>query len=294
MRNCRICGPTLNEFYKRGNACKACISRDRKDYYKKNKESVKRRVTEYAKNNNKRKREYNKNYYTNNRAKLSEYARNYRKKNTGKIAALSKSYYDKNREQLAAYKKRYRAENADKVKAYNREYHKRYRKLNSDKIRAASSKYRALNQAKILDYQRQYYQNNKKKIHARRHRRYDIEAVYYPEKFKIQDLKRRNRKQSNGGMPPSGKQLACLVQLYRNTCAYCNTNPYGHIDHIVPVALGGSNDIENLVPACASCNLSKNAKPIEQFLDEKRAEIFKKRRAEVSLCLRQSLIDKAS
>jgi len=29
------------------------------------------------------------------------------------------------------------------------------------------------------------------------------------------------------------------------------------IDHLVPKSLGGSNDIENLVPCCAECNREK-------------------------------------
>jgi hypothetical protein len=32
------------------------------------------------------------------------------------------------------------------------------------------------------------------------------------------------------------------------------------IDHIMPVALGGTNEIGNLVTACRTCNLTKGAK----------------------------------
>lgn len=44
------------------------------------------------------------------------------------------------------------------------------------------------------------------------------------------------------------------------TCRYCgkqaDERPL-HIDHIVPVAKGGTNDEQNLVTACADCNLGK-------------------------------------
>lgn len=46
------------------------------------------------------------------------------------------------------------------------------------------------------------------------------------------------------------------------TCQYCGaTAPDAvlHIDHIEPVATGGSDEIVNLITACAGCNLGKGA-----------------------------------
>lgn len=45
-------------------------------------------------------------------------------------------------------------------------------------------------------------------------------------------------------------------------CQYCGAHPPNvilHCDHIHPVALGGKNDIDNLVTACETCNLGKGA-----------------------------------
>jgi len=51
------------------------------------------------------------------------------------------------------------------------------------------------------------------------------------------------------------------------TCRYCGRQsdvvPL-HIDHLIPVCEGGTNEIENLVTACADCNLGKSGKPITQ------------------------------
>lgn len=50
-------------------------------------------------------------------------------------------------------------------------------------------------------------------------------------------------------------------------CAYCgNAEGPFHVDHIHPRALGGSNDPSNLAVACASCNCSKGAKPLDEWL----------------------------
>lgn len=45
------------------------------------------------------------------------------------------------------------------------------------------------------------------------------------------------------------------------TCWYCKKpiNPYDdfQVDHVIPVAKGGANRIDNLVPCCQACNASK-------------------------------------
>lgn len=50
------------------------------------------------------------------------------------------------------------------------------------------------------------------------------------------------------------------------TCQYCGRRPPDillEIDHIMPVAEGGSNAFDNLVTACSDCNLGKSAKLLE-------------------------------
>lgn len=37
-----------------------------------------------------------------------------------------------------------------------------------------------------------------------------------------------------------------------------------HVDHVVPIAAGGTNDDENLVPACKVCNLHKGDRRLEE------------------------------
>jgi len=50
------------------------------------------------------------------------------------------------------------------------------------------------------------------------------------------------------------------------TCRYCGRRTPDvvlEIDHVVPVAEGGSDDPENLVTACYECNRGKGATPLE-------------------------------
>jgi HNH endonuclease len=61
-------------------------------------------------------------------------------------------------------------------------------------------------------------------------------------------------------------------------CIYCGATPPSallHVDHIVPVAGGGGNEIDNLVTACQPCNLGKSDTPlsvIPKSLKEKAVE----------------------
>lgn len=62
-------------------------------------------------------------------------------------------------------------------------------------------------------------------------------------------------------------------------CQYCGAHPPEtilHVDHIVAVAEGGGNDMDNLVTACEDCNLGKGARPLNvapESLADKAARI---------------------
>lgn len=62
------------------------------------------------------------------------------------------------------------------------------------------------------------------------------------------------------------------IQVYERDdykCRYCNkqlTRFTTTLDHVHPVADGGSNSLENLVTACLECNSKKNVKPLGDFM----------------------------
>lgn len=62
-------------------------------------------------------------------------------------------------------------------------------------------------------------------------------------------------------------QEAILKIEEKNHCYYCGElcNDDKTIDHKHPVSRGGTNDIDNLVVACRSCNCSKNDKTEEEY-----------------------------
>ncbi len=65
-------------------------------------------------------------------------------------------------------------------------------------------------------------------------------------------------------------RMESLIEEYGG-CAYCGTELSSqnlHWDHVVPLYLGGANHVDNIVPACSSCNLAKGRKGHERFIRE--------------------------
>ena len=58
-----------------------------------------------------------------------------------------------------------------------------------------------------------------------------------------------------------------VIAVSGGICPYCD-KPFtgGHIDHVIPVSKGGTNDRKNLAYVCARCNLSKGNKNLDEFL----------------------------
>lgn len=93
---------------------------------------------------------------------------------------------------------------------------------------------------------------------------------WHSEKGKISRLissnRRRIRKQQNPSIPYNTAQIQNLKEEFDNCCAYCGTQSEKlTVDHIVPIALGGADAINNLVPCCMSCNCRKCDTPVEEW-----------------------------
>jgi 5-methylcytosine-specific restriction endonuclease McrA len=64
-----------------------------------------------------------------------------------------------------------------------------------------------------------------------------------------------------------------LLKIYEHQshqCFYCkgDLDEIGwHLDHLVPVSKGGTNDPANIVLACRRCNNAKNDSTAQEYLD---------------------------
>lgn len=156
----------------------------------------------------------------------------------------------------------YRASSADK-RDKRREYAALYYEANREKLRSRSAVYYADNQDKIREYRAVNADKRRGQKAAWR--------LENREKERIHEHNRRTRK-LNGGGKLSPDIAEKLYKLQRGKCACGCKQPLGkdfHRDHIMPLALGGSNTDDNIQLLCASCNLQKNKKHPVDFMQQR-------------------------
>src|SRR6266702_169120 len=85
-----------------------------------------------------------------------------------------------------------------------------------------------------------------------------------PEKARVLDsVKRQNRRArelSIGGSCTT-KEIEAQYQQQKGKCYYCSKKmTQHHIEHVVPLSRGGTNDISNIILSCPSCKQKKGGK----------------------------------
>lgn len=88
-----------------------------------------------------------------------------------------------------------------------------------------------------------------------------------PEKRKVLRCNYRARKNNSDGTH-TAEDIKLLFVLQKKKCAVCRVSitKNHHVDHVIPLALGGSNKKDNLQLLCPSCNRKKHAKHPVEFM----------------------------
>jgi 5-methylcytosine-specific restriction endonuclease McrA len=135
---------------------------------------------------------------------------------------------------------------------------------------------------------RAYHQANRERLNALRQVRYESDRErenkrkrewqranpekrrIYQKRYMAKDTDRyqanvanANHRRRAGGGGVTAWQWRGIRAEYGGRCAYCARKP-AHLqqEHVEPLVLGGAHAPENVVPACARCNGSKNSRSL--------------------------------
>lgn len=183
-----------------------------------------------------------------------ESRRLYRNANLDRTRNRDRKWRDANCDRLRDYLRRYRESNADKI----RERDRRYYAANAEKSRQYSREYRDANASQVRETLRRWREHNRDKI---RHNSRCRNA-----------LQRAARRHAL--YPVTRQQIDTRFALWSNRCAFCGVDAshqrnHGRdrlaVEHVLALTKGGLDEASNIIPACTSCNSSKNNSPVEAW-----------------------------
>ena len=207
-------------------SCKRCSRDENKKHYKENKEKYKVRIKAYE---------------MNNKEVVAKRRSAYYQKNKVRHRKLMAEWLDKNEESYKEYRKEYGIKNKDKINSRSRDYYKE-------------------NRTTINKKQRLYYEKNKIKVLARTR----IYKEENPDLVTSWSQKYRARKKMLDSNFTVDQWQKCLTH-FNHQCAYCGSTENLEQEHVIPVSKGGHYTVDNIIPACRSCNASKNNKSLEEW-----------------------------
>lgn len=152
--------------------------------------------------------------------------KNYLLRHPDRRKASVAAYYQKNKKVIAAY-------------------HAIRNKINKPHLQESRRKYKRERYAAGKDTPIQWQKDN-------------------PEKVRVYKANTRAKRNAVSGKLTVGLQERLLI-LQQGKCSVCQvTLKDYHLDHIMPIALGGINEDHNIQLLCPYCNQTKNSKhPIE-------------------------------
>jgi len=185
------------------------------------------------------------------------------------VAIFRKDYYIKNKPEIAAKRAVYQAAHRKEQYAHL----KAWRKRNVEKVKESGRRQYAQNAEHGRKVKAAWAMSNVEKIKA------------FQEKYRLNHLpkmaekqhKRRTKMRLNGVYKVSEKEL---IKLYSSPCIACGTTERVTIDHIIPIARGGTHSVGNLQSLCLKCNSSKNHRTMSEW----KFQVLLKRNQDGALC----------
>lgn len=183
-------------------------------------------------------------------------------KNPEKKKASDAAYYSANLDKLKAYKAAYYLENRERLRKAQADWQRK----NAVSVRAVVKAWRAANPDRAKANAKAWAAANKEKTRSSK----AAWSAANPEVARVHQARRRAQKRDSIGRHTAA-DIKTLRTLQKNKCAACGVTLNGgyHVDHVMPLALGGGNGPDNLQLLCPPCNLEKSAKHPVDFMQQR-------------------------
>lgn len=166
----------------------------------------------------------------------TELAKEWNKANRDRVREIDRDRYRRHKTKRLALSKACRQANLEQSRARDRGYNRKRYKADPDAMKEKTKRWE---------------RRNPEKVKALRGR---------------SNAARRARLLNAPGSHTKEERRE-LCASYSHLCVYCNSPVVAtELDHITPLAGGGCDHIDNLVPACGKCNASKCNRPLLRFL----------------------------
>jgi hypothetical protein len=200
-------------------------------------------------------------------------AKEWRAKNPEKVKKLSLKYRNNNLKKCRQRLYLWRKLNPDKIQAIRRRYYQQNRKTCITKSRIWAK----ANRERVRDLARIWREANRQRVRERSKVNAQLWRKFNPEKVRELDRRRKARIRASGRgalFALNTAQKKARFALWRNRCAFCGVNAnhsrnlgYKLLteEHVLALSKNGLDEADNIMPACATCNTSKNDSPIESW-----------------------------
>lgn len=174
-----------------------------------------------------------------------------------------KKWYRSNLDRALSYAASYR----DAHRAAMNESARNYARQHREEKRASWAAYSAQHRQELRDKGRERYNRDRERMqgYSRAWKEsHKDEAKAYAKAYWAAHPERRRQKLAakNGGTFTLDEWVA-LCKKYDDRCLCCWEKKPLTVDHVVPLADGGRNDIQNIQPLCHNCNCRKSKKTID-------------------------------
>ena len=191
----------------------------------------------------------------------------------GNCKSCEFEYRELNKERLKTYNKTWRENNKEKKKVSD----KNYQEANKDAIKINLKNWKIKNKEKIGKYMKKYSFDNKERERERvsvwRKENPNGRRDWYLKNIEGVKIKAHARRSKMRSLPSTltAEQWVDVKKHFDHSCAYCGNKKPLEQDHFVPLTKDGEYTHNNIIPACKSCNSSKNNKDFFEWYSESKS-----------------------